>query len=159
MDLKKLFSQIPQKAKLAVFAALLAIGVGLLLLGGSSGEKVSDPENMGAEAIAQYERELEKRIAELCKSVKGVSNVTVAVSLEGGFEYVYAKDLDGKIVTVGSGSSASGIILKKETPKIAGVGIVCSGGGDENVKNRLISLVSAAYGVGTNRIFVTEAKK
>ncbi len=144
-------------AKFLIIAAVLALGVGLLIFGGA--ESATANTIGDAEEIEKYERELEERIASLCSSVRGVSGVRVAVTLEGGFEYIYATDENGRPVTVGSGSSASAVILRRETPKIAGVGIVCTGGGDENIKNRLISLVSAAFGVGSNRIYVTEAKK
>ena len=110
-------------------------------------------------SLEEYEKELEKKITELCSRVDGVSSVTVAVSLSGGFEYVYATDSSGNPVTVGSGGSASGIILKKKVPEIAGIGIVCRGGGNEAVRNRLVSLISSTYGIGANRVFITEAKK
>ena len=158
VNIKESFSRLPLSAKLMILGAALAIGVGLLLLGGSAEEKREDTDFKDA-SIEEYASELEKKIEELCIQVEGVSKVTVAVSLQGGFEYVYATDSSGKIVTVGSGSSASGVILKRKAPEIAGIGIVCVGGGDPNIKNRLVSLISAAYGVGSNRIFVTEAKK
>ena len=131
--------------------------MGLLVLGGGgeSGKK----DEFDSVSLEEYEKELENKIAELCSRVDGVSSVTVAVSLSGGFEYVYATDSSGKPVTVGSGGSASGIIIKKKVPEIAGIGIVCRGGGNEAVRNRLISLVCAAYGIGANRVFITEAKK
>lgn len=157
MNVKDLFGKMSPTVRWILIAAMLALGLGLLLFSGG-GEK-SGGECTEFSEIEKYERELEGRIKELCSSVRGVSNVRVAVTLEGGFEYVYATDEKGKPVTVGSGSSASAVVLRRETPKIAGVGIVCTGGGDENTKNRLISLVSAAYGVGSNRIFITEGKK
>ncbi|MBE6599635.1 MAG: hypothetical protein E7640_00290 [Ruminococcaceae bacterium] len=157
MNVKDFFGKMSPTARWLLIAAVLALGLGLLLFSGG-GERSAGGSSELSE-IEKYERELEGRIKELCSSVRGVSNVTVAVTLEGGFEYVYATDEKGKPVTVGSGSSASAVILRRETPKIAGVGIVCTGGGDENIKNRLISLVSAAYGVGSNRIFITEGKK
>ena len=157
MKLKDLFSKLSPTAKVLLLLAALALGLALLLFGGGDeSEGNSLPDEISTE---EYAAELERKISELCLQVEGVSNVTVAVSLSGGFEYVYATDSSGRPVTVGSGSSASGIILKRKTPEIAGIGIVCSGGGDPNVKNRLVSLISAAYGVGSNRIFVTEAKK
>ena len=157
MNIKDFLGKMSPAARWLIIAAVLALGLGLLLFSGG-GEKSGGASTELSE-IEKYERDLEGRIKGLCSSVRGVSNVTVAVTLEGGFEYVYATDEKGKPVTVGSGSSATAVILRRETPKIAGVGIVCTGGGDENIKNRLISLVSAAYGVGSNRIFITEGKK
>ena len=156
MNVKDIFKKLSPSSKVLMLAAALVLGVALLLFGGGTDQKSSAPDELSTD---EYAAELEKKISELCLRVEGVSNVSVAVSLRGGFEYVYATDASGKPVTVGSGSSASGILIRMKTPEIAGIGIVCNGGGNEGVKNRLISLVSAACGVGSNRIFVTEAKK
>ena len=43
--------------------------------------------------------------------------------------------------------------------EIVGIGIVCRGGGEPKIQRELLSLVSAACGVGSNRIFITEAQK
>ena len=157
MSIKEILKKLSPSARFLIIAAALALGVGLLLLGGK-GESGKNDE-FDSVSLEEYEKELEKKITELCSRVDGVTNVTVAVSLSGGFEYVYATDSSGKPVTVGSGGSASGIIIKKKVPEIAGIGIVCRGGGNEAVRNRLVSLVSAACGIGANRVFVTEAKK
>ena len=156
MNLKETFDKLCAGGRIWIILAALALGVGLLLLGGagdSTGKKAGETE------ISEYAAELEKRIGELCSQVEGVGRVTVAVSLEGGFENVYATDENGRVITVGSGSSASGIVIKRKPPTIAGVGIVCRGGDDPAVQRRLISLIGAAYGVGSNRIFITESKK
>ena len=43
--------------------------------------------------------------------------------------------------------------------EIIGIGIVCRGGGEPKIQRELLSLVSAACGVGSNKIFITEAQK
>ena len=83
----------------------------------------------------------------------------MAVSLNGGVRYVYAKNGSDEYVLVGSGNSESGVFLNEMSPTVAGVGIVCRGGGDPSTRLRLIELVSAALGVGTNKIYITEAQK
>ena len=155
MNIKERFSGLSKKGKLLMFCSVVLLGVLLLLFGGEKTDKAGSFD--GAD-IEKYRHELEKSMKELCESVYGVSNVKVSVSLSGGFEYVYATDKNGKVVTVGSGSSASGIVIRKKAPEISGVGIVCSGGDSQSVKSCLISLISAAYGIGTNRIFVAGAK-
>ena len=107
-----------------------------------------------------YQDYLEKRIKTLCESVSGVRNVTVVVTLSGSFESVYATEWpDGneEYVILGSGSSASPIYLSRSAPEIAGIGIVCSGGANDNVRRELISLLSATFHISSNRIYITEA--
>ena len=154
MEMKSKLSSLMSGGKLWIVALAAGLGVLLLTLGGSGSDKPAS-ESLSAE---RYAAALESDIAELCNSVSGVSGVTVAVSLSGGIEYVYATDSRGDPVTVGGGSSAAGLVVRQKMPEIAGVGIVCRGGGDPDVQRRLVSLIGAAYGVSSNRIFVTEAR-
>ena len=48
---------------------------------------------------------------------------------------------------------------KVSANEVVGIGIVCRGGSDPKIQRELLSLVSAACGVGSNRIFITEAQK
>ena len=61
-------------------------------------------------------------------------------------------------VILGSGASASALYLTRTPPAIAGIGIVCDGGGSERVRCELVSLLGATFDVSTHRIYVTAAK-
>ena len=56
-------------------------------------------------------------------------------------------------------SSVSVAVSTDRDGEVVGIGIVCRGGGDPRIQRELISLISAACGVGSNRIFITEAQK
>ena len=140
------------------------LGILLILFGSStkSAEKTSTetPYSTSTDELVIYQDYLEKRIKTLCESVSGVRNVTVVVTLSGSFESVYATEWpDGneEYVILGSGSSASPIYLSRSAPEIAGIGIVCSGGANDNVRRELISLLSATFHISSNRIYITEA--
>lgn len=152
-----------------------ALGICLLLIGGIGGdsdEKGEEEETAAhlqnsAEALGAYTAALENKIATLCEGVRGVSGVRVAVTLSAGYEYIYAKDaeLDSgesgttgsyHYLTIGSGSSESAVYLSEKPPTVGGIGIVCTGGSDPSVKRELIELVSAAFGVASNKIYITE---
>ncbi len=115
------------------------------------------------EELAAYREALEADIRRLCESVDGVGNVTVALTLSGGFCDVYATEAarDGgeQYVIVGSGSNAAALRLSRNAPEIAGIGIVCRGGMQSTVRQELTALLSAAYHIPSNRIYITEAKK
>ena len=51
------------------------------------------------------------------------------------------------------------VAVRMENGNIVGVGIVCRGGGDAAIQKKLLQLVSAATGVRTNKIYITEAAK
>ena len=140
------------------------LGILLILFGSSkkSTEKALEetPYDTATDELVIYQNYLESRIKSLCESVSGVRNATVVVTLSGTFESVYATEWpDGneEYVILGSGSSASPIYLSRSAPEIAGIGIVCSGGANENVRRELISLLSATFHISSNRIYIAEA--
>jgi stage III sporulation protein AG len=140
-----------------VIALSAVLGAALLIFGGSG--KKNDNAPIGETSdLAVYGKEVEGKILELCSRVDGVKNVSVAVSFASGFEYVYATDGD-KTLTVGSGSSESAVRVTEKPPEISGIGIVCTGGGDPRIQQKLINLLSAAYGISSNKIYITEAQK
>lgn len=160
MNLKNNLSELRRTGKLKYVIIILALGIILMLIGSFVGKKDETAAPSSASVSeTEYQTFLENKIKTLCENVAGVSDVTVAVSLDGGYEYVYATDGSDDYVLVGSGAERDGILLEQKLPKIAGIGIVCAGGGDPKIKYELLSLISAACGVGTNKIFITEAQK
>lgn len=160
----------PGKAgKKKMLLILLGAGVGILLLllgsGWFSPSAKNTEEKLAKdvqEELDDYRTALEGRIRALCESVDGVDQVTVAVTLSGSFETVYATELrDGNehYVTLGSGSSAVALPLYRTEPEIVGIGIVCRGGGNDNVRRELTSLLSSLFHIPSNRIYIAEAKK
>lgn len=140
-------------------------GVSLLFLGNRESTPKSDSQatvyNLSQDEIIIYQNYLEDKIKELCSSVDGVGNVSVIVTLEGGFSSEYAteyKDGNEEYVIVGGGSSQSGLFLTRNLPRITGIGIVCHGGMNPGVQRELTALLSAAMDLPSNRIYVTAAK-
>ena len=150
-----IISRLKNGGRLWVIVMCGLLGVALLLYGG--GERKEDAKEE-EDRLATYARSVEKKITEMCSRVEGVREVSVAVSLESGYEYVYATEGD-KTLTVGSGSSEASVKVTEKPPRIGGVGIVCVGGGNSAVQKRLIELISAAYGISSNKIYITEAQK
>lgn len=150
--------------KIIIIFLLAAIGVFLLVFGayGKGDEKEGNTEeSMSAE---EYAKSVEKSISELCEKISGVSNVHAVVTLDGGYNTVYAQNSQSnssgyknEFVLTGSGSSERAILVGYSTPQVSGVGIVCSGGGDPHTRSEIISLISATFGVSSNKIYVTEA--
>lgn len=146
------------------------IGILLLIFGGGFGREAAADEAAQTDLISDvsadaYARSLEQRISDICGSVRGAGEVRVFVSLKGGYRTVYAYDSQSsssgyksQLVLSGSGSGRSAVVTAYENPEIAGVGIVCDGADSADVRQQLISLVSSALGISTNKIFVAEAK-
>ncbi len=136
---------------------LLALAILLLLFGGSVGkgqtQGTTDAEI--TERTEAYRRELEERLAALCAEVEGAGRVSVMITLDGTARAVYATDTrgDGKSDYVVSGGK--GLLLSHAYPDVVGVAIVCDGGGNADVTDKLTRLSAAALGIGTNRIYVS----
>lgn len=159
----------PEKAgkkKMILVALGAGIGILLLLLGSGWFTSKKEQESLAApsstEELEAYRIALEKRIAELCEAVEGVSDVRAAVTLNGGFETVYATETRNGIqvyTTIGSGASAKALVVAQNPPEVAGIGIVCRGGGNAALRGTLTALLSSAFRVSTNRISIAEAGK
>ena len=154
--------------KLLIIVIIALIGVLLLMSGGGKDKNnvQSTAESDATQQLREYTESLRRDIEKLCEQVGGVSDVTVAVSLECGFEYVYATDSKNdtdsygsqtqiKYITVGNGSSESAVYITEKLPRIGGIGVVCRGGSDPAIVKRLTSLLSAAYNIGSNKIYIT----
>lgn len=160
-------SYIKDRKSMALIIILLMLGLLLLILPGNTNKaKISDDE----ERLAKYTENLENKISALCSKVKGVSDVSVTLYFDSGFETIYAYDeqskttssglnSEKKYVTIGSGNDESMVCVLEKMPNICGVAIVCRGGGNSLVANELINLISSAFGVPKNKIYVTEGKK
>lgn len=154
-----------KRHKLVLAVACGGLGVLLLLLGGYSEGREKDGEYAGASALQceaeEYARQIEARVSALCGKVCGAGEVSVFVSLKGGYRTVYAFDTQStssgyksEIVMSGSGSDKGAVVTAYENPEIAGIGVVCEGGDDAFVRQQIISLIAASLGIGTNKIFV-----
>ncbi len=154
--------------RILLIALAGVLGVALIVFS-SLGEDKKDAESEVqtdpyADANA-YADDVEKRVAELCGGVKGAGEVSVLVSLKGGYKTVYAVDAQSnstgyksEVVMSGSGSAQKPLVAAYENPEIAGVGIVCTGGDDPAVRKEIIELVSAALNISTNKIFVASCE-
>ena len=111
---------------------------------------------------ALYAEQIEEKVEALCNKIDGVSSAHAVVTLKGGYRAIYATDAQygssvnkSETVLIGSGSSEKALLIGYENPEIAGIGIVCSGGDDAYVRAEIISMISAAFDLGANKIFVS----
>ena len=153
----------------SVLIALAAIGVMLIFLGNraSLGQQATAPEASEPyeDDLMRYTAMMEQKIVTLCQGIKGVGDVRVIVSFEGDFSYIYATDSEvvekdgtqsdhSEYVTIGSGNAEQPVLISRTPPPICGIGIVCTGGDDAIVRREITALLSAAFGIGSNKIYV-----
>lgn len=146
------------KGRIWILLGGVLAGIALLLVGGGAFREPSEAATgISGETMSQlgaYEQELEVQLEQLCSAVSGVSQVDVMLRLSGGSSIIYAADGSGKPSTVGSGSSEEPLYSSLQAPSVAGVGIVCRGGNDPTIQQKLIDLVSTTLDISASRVFV-----
>ena len=168
--MKKLLSDVFSKKNRIVIIAGIAIGVLLILYspdisGGKEADKSAEKDDYYR--VSYYTQNLEERIKKLCLSVEGISKADVLLTLESGSEYVYASNTEEEVnpdsslshssdyLIVDSGDGTEPVMVNEIYPKIRGVAIVCTGGDNAEVKEKVTALLSAALGISSNRIKVS----
>ena len=124
---------------------ILLLGIGLLLLPGQGqkSEKKNDEKSTLFEQVstADYEKNLEKRLADILESLDGIKKAQVMITLEDSGEVYYAQDRSANekgdsitgqaehsiqsdeafVLKIDSGGGQSPVILKTKAPRISGV--------------------------------------
>lgn len=121
---------------LVKMGAILLLGVFLLIFASGGTEK--NQEAKAETSLSEYGAALEERLLSLCSEVEGVGAVRVMVTFESGEEALYQGSLQ-----IGSAP-----------PRVMGVAVLCTGGGDSAVRAALTEMLGALLGIGTHRISV-----
>lgn len=160
---------------------LLAVGLaGMLLLlateffpAGDAAEEVESPEQ-AAESRQSYVDKMEDKLAEIISAISGAGRTKVMVTLENSEESVWATQgaqsresggsegaekysLEDEYVLIQSSSSEEGgLLLKIIQPKIRGVAIVCDGGDNVYVREKITSAVASVLDISTAKISIAK---
>ncbi len=160
--MKNTILQRKDKKLVLTLAAIALIGALLLVLSARQSKKEEQQTGYQSLDPSEYAEQVEKRVEELCNRVDGASSAYAVVTLKGGYRAIYASDSQSgsnsskhSTVIIGSGSGEGGLLVGYENPEISGIGIVCSGGDNYNVRKNIISVVSSAFDISSNKIFVS----
>ena len=151
-------------------AGLILIMISSVIPEKKSEKKVADNAVNITISAEDYCRETEERLGEFLGSIEGAGDVKVYLTVGTNERYVYATEgrrskSENKVeeeqsyVIVGSGSDKNALIETVETPVITGAVIACTGCGSASVQERIYKAVSAALGLPTGKIYVTELKQ
>ena len=163
---------------------LLAAGMlGMLLLlateflpAGSEGEEASEVRSPEEAARDQgtYLSDVEKNLEEIISSIAGAGRTKVMVTLENSEESVWATQgnrseesggADGGgqysseeeyVLIRSSASEEGGLLLKIIQPRIRGVAIVCDGGDNVYVREKITAAVASVLDISTAKISIAK---
>ncbi len=158
---------------------ILAIGIAgmvLILLSNilpKREKQVTLPASSAAVTAAEYAADMEAQLTSLVSSMEGVGACRVMVTLENGVEYIYANeersgsdsaddgekhsrtdDLESSAILVETADGYTGLLVTELQPTVRGVVVVCEGGGDAAVCERVTRAVMAAANVTARRVCV-----
>lgn len=117
----------------------------------------------------EYKKQIETELAAILGEIKGVGEIEVMVTIEGTTEYVYAEELDtdtdkdgektseqykNQIVMTEENGKKDALVRKIIKPQISGVVIVCQGGGDASLNERVLKAASTALNLPSSKICV-----
>lgn len=150
--------------KKAMLIILLGLSGMLLILFSSSSEEKREYEPVSTES-SYNQNEIERNLTELIESIKGAGDTKVMITYETAEETVYATDEEEKsddtdtnlkkeYIIIENDSGETGLKVKLVYPKVRGVAVICEGGGDPIVEEKIYSLISALFDISTNKISV-----
>ena len=157
-----------KKGSLKVVIIGLSLGITLLLIGGfifADNKNESNEKNDNSSpklTFYEYKEGIRCEIETICLEVQGVNSAYAVVFFDGVGERLYAQNIQtgntekSEYVIIGSGSGAHALYIGESLPQLSGIGVVCDTGGNDSLKNELVALLSAAYGLPLTRIYVSE---
>lgn len=148
-----------------IYASLAAVFTFLLIFSQRS-EKTDTPEikipEITAAETKSYSEKLEDELEEIISKIRGVSEVTVMVTVDGSDRKIYASDVSESEAKTESSpviiGSKEALLEGSEYPKVNGVLVVCRGGDSPSVKEKVVNAVSTVLDIPTGKVFVTQAK-
>ena len=174
-NFKKRFKVLYEKIKKVKHIEIyLAVGLALLLgiiyfasMSTSSNEQtMTENDNLSTNfsSSAEYVDNLENKLENVLSRIKGAGEVNVIITLEKGFEYIYATDEEIRTTTDGTSVTTSNIILvdgqpvlqEEIFPIISGIVVVAEGGGDVSVKLDIISIIQTITSIESSKINIYE---
>lgn len=159
--------------KIIIIAGIM--GIVLILLStliSSDKEKETRPNTqISAE---EYKEVLEEDIKRTVRDITGSKNVSVVITLESGMRYSYA-DIkeetvtekqekenrtsdsgvkEGYITVKTADGGEEALLVTTEMPEVRGVAIVCDGGDNEYICEKIQNAVTAALDITSKRVYI-----
>lgn len=155
---------------------LVAVGlIGIVLIFASeflnNDVKQSDiSSNSGEFDYEQYTASLEEKLEDVISSIDGVGRCKIMITLENSNESVYATDNELKsdensvnqkdeYVLYETDNGETPVLIKEYLPQVQGVTVICDGGDNRQIQEKIINSVTALFNIPTSRVSVSKIKK
>lgn len=176
------FSKNPQFVKIVVIVGF--VGIALILFSGffTDSKQSNDTERNSSQiayvSLTEYENQLEQSLAEIICAINGAGTTKVMLTMDSTVEQVFAADknmsqsnsnnlqqsdsknskditAESSYITVELSNGTEQTVLVKEIqPKVRGVLVVCAGGDNSVVKEKVIDAVTKALDISSSKVSV-----
>ncbi len=182
--LLKKISRLWREKKSRVILLIGFLGIALILASGfftdnRSGKTEAETEAAVPDAADEYRKKLEQELAAIISRIDGAGEVSILITMETTTEDVYVVEKkteeknshsssddgetgdgeyreENKYVTVKRKDGSEDAVLQKQImPKIRGVLVVCDGGGNSVVKEKITQAVSGVLNISGGKVVVT----
>lgn len=117
--------------------------------------------------ISEREDILEKRLESILSKIEGAGKTSVMLTFDSSEEYFYAENFseerddtenrsESEIVIIDGENGEEPIVVKTSVAKIRGVLVICEGGGNALVKEKIIEALCALLDIPSNRVSVAK---
>ena len=152
------------------------VGIGLIVLSSlfSSGESKRENVKTGEMTAEEYKTILEEDIKETVTDITGSKNVSVVITLESGIKYSYAdireetltekkenekestdnETKSGYITVKTAEGGEQALLVTTQMPKVRGVAIVCDGGDNERIAEKIQNAVMSALNISSKKVYI-----
>lgn len=183
-DIAKKAAGLTAKSKRTIIIIIGLAGIVLIFISGfvpKSGEESGEIDASESPPVTadEYRRQLESELEDIISQIDGAGNVSILITMESSVEDVYAVEKnieeksststgsdvgdseseykeENKYVTVKRRDGSEDTVLQKQImPKIRGVLVVCDGGGNSVVKEKITQAVSGVLNISGGKVFVT----
>ena len=141
-----------EKQKLGILA-MAVVGILLIIFSGRNSGTTSG-ERQEYTDVRFYTGYLEERIGELCRSVEGITEATVFLTLDCSSEYVYSEENAADFLILSGTDGEQAVMLYEIYPRVRGVAVVCTGGDLPRIRETVTELLAASLGLPSNKIKV-----
>lgn len=155
------------------------VGIVLLALPEFLPDTQAASKTTATASIEEFVRQTEERLGAIVSSIEGAGECRIMVTLVNGVEYVYATeqstntdrqedsdessskivqrdDVEETVIVVDTGSGREGLLVTEIQPTVQGVVVVCAGGDNEEVRERIVQAVTVALNISSKRVCVTK---
>lgn len=170
--IKKLFDK---KNRTNLIFAIGIVGILLIFLSYIFERKSDDTSAQAmydvsySQSTDEYKSQIETELCQILSEISGVGEVKVMVTIGGTTEYEYAmelvKDSDdvsssykNQYVLIDNNGKKEALVKKVNTPQISGVAVVCEGGDDVKVSERIVRAVSTVLDISSTDVCVVPLK-